>query len=1049
MNGYLRSRAITLSNQIFRLFALCLSLASVLHAQTIPEERRVTHREQSLSNYDPFTAEEIWKRIEIPPSPFLSVKEALESFEVAPGFRVECVAAEPLVVDPVMFEFDPDGRMWVVEFRGWMLDIEGTGEADPIGQVVVLEDTDGDSFMDKSTVFLDRLVMPRTVSFVQGGVLIAEPPHLWFCEDTNGDLQCDNKTLVGKYGRPGNPEHTENGLMHGLDNWMYSADASVRHRFRDGKLLEDPTNSRGQWGMTQDDFGRLFYNYENRPLHADLFPSAYTLRNKNVDLRRSVMGMNYDVGGSAREVYPIRVTPGVTLGGNELRDDGTLRTFTIACGPSIYRGDQFPQQYRGASVIPEAAGNLVRLNYLSSDGVHFSAKNAFDKREWLATTDERFRPVCSRTGPDGAVYICDLYRGIIEHVIFMMPYLRHQILSRNLDKPLGGGRIYRLVHEDKPLGPPPRMSGETSVELVTHLSHPNGWWRDTAQRLLVERNAIETTELLRDLAQHSQDHLCRIHALWTLEGIDRLDWTSVQRNLDHKHEMVRSMAIRLAERFLDQHQAEFIPSLETLFADSRPMVRLQLMLTLGEIHGELSEKLLAEVLAEHPDQVFLAAAISGLEGRELEFLARLLKQSDWTAEKEKQSNALHYLAQAVIHEGQPQRISRLFDLVLPPTKSAHWPTTAMLTGIFESSNSRARWPEPLQLDQRPELLDRLANSSVDRWREQAVKLTRLISWPGDTTVRETRPVLTELTPDEEKRRVMGEAVYNATCYACHKSDGRGQPGQVPPLADSDWVNGKPDRLVRIVLHGLHGPIEVNGQKWNLSMPALGQSPLLNDDRLAGLLTYIRRDWDNYGDPVAPELVASIRQATAGRAAPWSAEELLNPQNAAAYPQASPTDPLDPYRESLAAGNAERGQKLFHTNLKVRCSACHKVGRLGGGFVGPDLSEVGKRLLPEQLLESLIVPSAKIAKGYETLVVITDSGLIHSGIVTSENDREIVLALPKGGTATLLLDEIEERIPAAVSTMPQMANSFTVEEIADLVAYLVSLKFASSDANNEK
>jgi putative heme-binding domain-containing protein len=368
----------------------------------------------------------------------------------------------------------------------------------------------------------------------------------------------------------------------------------------------------------------------------------------------------------------------------------------------------------------------------------------------------------------------------------------------------------------------------------------------------------------------------------------------------------------------------------------------------------------------------------------------------------------------------------------------------MLTGILDSSNSRARWPEPLLLAQRPVLLDRLASSSVERWHAQANQLLRIITWPGDTTDRETRPVLTKLTPEEEKRRVLGKAIYNATCYSCHNSNGRGKPDQVPPLADSDWVNGKPDRLVRIVLQGLHGPIEVNGQKWNLTMPALGQSPLLNDERLAGLLTYIRRAWDNYGDPVATELIDSIRQATAGRTASWSVEELLNPQQATSDSQVAPADPLAPYRPALTQGDAERGRKLFHTNLKVRCSACHKVGRLGGGFVGPDLTEVGKRLAPEQLLESLIVPSAKIAKGYETLLVITDSSLVHSGILKSENDREIVLALPDGGTATLLLDEIEERIPAGISTMPQMASSFSVEEIADLVAYLKSLQSATSE-----
>ena len=175
--------------------------AAPLHSQSIPKERQITHREQSLTPYDPFSADELFKRIKIPPSPALTPAEALKSFQVAPGFRIECVAAEPLVVNPVMFEFDPDGRIWAVEMRGYMRDLEGSDEGAPIGRVVVLEDTNGDRLMDRSTVFLDKLVMPRTLSFVAGGVLVAEPPNLWFCRDVDGDLKCDEKRL-GRQIRP-------------------------------------------------------------------------------------------------------------------------------------------------------------------------------------------------------------------------------------------------------------------------------------------------------------------------------------------------------------------------------------------------------------------------------------------------------------------------------------------------------------------------------------------------------------------------------------------------------------------------------------------------------------------------------------------------------------------------------------------------------------------------------------------------------------------------------------------------------------------------------
>jgi hypothetical protein len=249
-----------------------------------------------------------------------------------------------------MFEFDADGRIWVVEMRGWMLDLQGTGEADPIGQVVVLEDTDGDTFMDKSTVFLDKLVMPRTVSFVQGGVLVAEPPNLWYCQDKDGDLQCDTKELVGQYGRPGNPEHTNNSLFHSIDNWMYSAKTATRHRFRDGQLIEDANFFRGQWGMTQDDYGRLFYNYENSSLHCDLIPATYMLRNQHL---RSSHGLNVNIATEAHEVFPIRVTPGITLGATELRDDGT-QSYEAALGNAVTR-----RGFLGTAATALAASSMV------------------------------------------------------------------------------------------------------------------------------------------------------------------------------------------------------------------------------------------------------------------------------------------------------------------------------------------------------------------------------------------------------------------------------------------------------------------------------------------------------------------------------------------------------------------------------------------------------------------------------------------------------------------------------------------------------------------
>ncbi|MGY8654153.1 MAG: DUF7133 domain-containing protein [Verrucomicrobiia bacterium] len=1008
--------------------------------QSVPKERRITHREKTLTTYDPFSAEELWKIIKIPPAPALSPQDALKSFQLAPGFRAELVASEPLVVDPIMFEFDPDGRIWAVEFRGWMLDIDGTGEGDPIGQVVVLEDTDGDAVMDKSTVFLDKLVMPRTISFVQGGVLVAEPPNLWFCQDFDGDLKCDEKKLVGSYGRPGNPEHTDNGLMHGIDNWLHSADSSSRHRFRDGKLLAEPAFHRGQWGITQDDYGRLFYNYENRPLHADLFPSHYAFRNRHITAGRSTPGLNATIIPRSDEVHPIRVTPGITLGGNELREDGTLRTFTIACGPSIYRGTQFPKKYYGSAVIPEAAGNLIRLAPMSGDGVQLQARNAFKKRELLASTDERFRPVCSRTGPDGALYVCDLYRGIIEHVIFMMPYLRNQILSRGLDNPVGLGRIYRIVHEDKPLEKAAPMSGLSAAELAKFLEHPNGWQRDTAQRLLVERQAAEVAPRLERMAFKSANPLGRVHALWTLDGIGRLSRPTIIRCIGDSNAMVRATAIRLAEPFLQSRYGDFIiAALDAVASDDRPMVQLQLLLTLGESHVKPAGRMMADILSRHPTPIFRTAAISGLRGRELEFTERMLNRTDWTAPKEKAAWVLETLAKAVLNEGKPDRVARMLDLIAAQVSNHPWRVEHMLFGALDSSPSRNRWPKPLELASRPALLDALSKSSRPKRQSEVARLIRIVTWPGDTIQRATPPKLTSLNPAQKKAFILGESVYHATCHSCHKHNGQGLAGQAPPLAASEWVNGDPATLTRIVLHGLRGPIKTRGQTWNMAMPGLGHSPFMNDERLAAVLTYVRRAWGNYGDPVDVDFAASIRKQHAGRAAMWTVESLRNPEAESASDATAEADPLAAFRPALKNGNADRGRALFHAMTRIRCHACHTTGHMGGGFVGPDLTTVGDRATREQLLQSLIEPSKVIAKGFQTVGVETFAGDLHTGLVIAEDKDILELALPLGGSIKFAKKEIQERMASTISSMPPVGEIYSPAEIADLVAYLSSLK----------
>ncbi|MEQ1852414.1 MAG: dehydrogenase, partial [Chthoniobacteraceae bacterium] len=538
-------------------------------AQSVPVERPRARPPSALTGWaDWEKGEELLKRIKIPPAPVRTAEEEMKTFKVAPGYRVELVAAEPLVHNPIFFEFDPDGRIWVVEYQGYMRDLAGTGEGDPICRVVVLEDTDGDGRADKSTVFLDKLVMPRSFALVKGGVLLQEPPKLWFCEDTDGDLRCDKRTQVGTMGVAGNPQHTANGLRHGIDNWLHNADWPKRHRWENGRLIEEETIQRGQFGLTFDESGRFFTCYENKALHGDYIPAEYLLRNRNL-LRvfqrgggdRSAFGVNVDVAARAQEVFPIRVTPAVTLGALELRDDGRLRTYTIASGVCCYDGHQFPDDARGNVFVPDSAGHLIGRLKLSG-GIAPEASRFYPaEQEFLASTDERFRPVNARVGPDGALYIADFYHGIIEHVIFMVPWLTKQITERHLDEGNDLGRIWRVVAEDRPLErTAPKLASASSAELVKTLAHANGWHRLTAQRLLVERRDMGVVPALREMARVSiqgagasrpvprrgEDAptpwgaLAALHALWTLDGIGALDLDTRLAAMDSADERVRA-----------------------------------------------------------------------------------------------------------------------------------------------------------------------------------------------------------------------------------------------------------------------------------------------------------------------------------------------------------------------------------------------------------------------------------------------------------------------------------------------------------------------------
>jgi mono/diheme cytochrome c family protein len=815
----------------------------------VPAERPAIRPPSALDGWaDWKRGEKIFEKVEVPPAPPLSPKEQLATFRMAPGYRVELVAAEPMIADPVFFEFDADGRIWVLEYRGYMRDLAGTGEADPICRLIVLEDTDADGRSDKSTVYLDELVMPRSFAFVEGGILLAEPPHLWFCEDHDGDLMCDRRRKVGSYGVAGNPQHTANGLRRGIDNWLHSADWAKRHRFREGKLIEEDAIHRGQFGVSFDDLGRFYTCRESTAAMMDYMPEEYARRHPGLQELakrnggRGRLGVGALISGQAQEVFPIRPTPQITLGGLELRDDGTLRTYTIASGTCVYRGDQFPDDARGNLFVPEAGGHLIgRL--VVDDGLTPQAKRYYPAgKELLASTDERFRPINARTGPDGALYIADMYKGVIEHVIFMVPWIADQVKARNLESGNDLGRIWRIVATDRPISyESPALSNRSAEGLVQALSHPNGWRRDTAQRLLVDRRLAKAVPPLKRLAQEGESHLGRMHALWTLEGLGALDWSTVSTALQHGHPHVRATALRVMDKIMTgELRAKAVTEIAELTGKrgaSDPIVLQQALLTLSAGAASPSDfRLLLQLAAKRPDALGRTAALTGISGRE--------------------ADCIEVAKQPI--EGVPKGLREQF--------------VRDLTALIEIDGSESDSAAPL------------------------------VNYES-------------LTADQAERAKLGSKMYTLLCSSCHQPHGLGTPGVAPRLAGSEWVNGSPGRLSQIVLRGLVGPIEVSGEEWNLHMPGIGGSGAVNDDDLAAILTFIRRAWGNTADPVAPDLIARERQASADRKFPWTGPELAG-KGAPRGPE--PIRPDDKGQFTLQSKTAQLfAKKLrYHSDLDL-------------------------------------------------------------------------------------------------------------------------------------
>jgi mono/diheme cytochrome c family protein len=619
-----------------------------------------------------------------------------------------------------------------------------------------------------------------------------------------------------------------------------------------------------------DDAGRIFRNFNDAPLFADMIAARYYSRNPNLVRTRGL----YEplITREASVIWPVRQTRGVNRGYRDqfFRPDGSSVTIQGVGTPVVYRGDRLPKDLYGDAFITDSTTNLVHRYKIQDDGSgRLKAVDAYEKGEILASWDERFRPVNMLGAPDGTLYVVDLYRGIVQEQIYWTDFLRDYINARDLVAPVKLGRIWRLTHESTKRDREPALSKATPSELVKTLSHPNGWWRDTAQQLLVQRQETSVAGQLKQLAENpATDWRTKLHALWTLDGLDAIEAGSVERALGDRSANVRAAAVRLSERWLSQPGHPLAAKVLGMMGDASWTVRRQLAATVGELPDAARIDPAVTLLTRYgSDPILVDATLSGLRGIEPEVLARLSERRPLSRD------AVSMLAAAVARSADMAVIRQLLARATDPGASPPL-RTALLEGLEAGlpggaagrggrggGGGRGAPPaKPVTLQTEPIELTKLAASGGETG-DLAKRVVARLEWPGKPT-----PLVevTPLTAEEQQRFAAGAEIYKNVCLGCHQADGRGKEKMAPSLVDSRYLSGEPTAAMRVLLAGKEGPIGL--------MPPLGGS--LSDDQISSVLTYVRREWGNTGTPITPDEVAEIRGLTKSRTRPWTEAELM-------------------------------------------------------------------------------------------------------------------------------------------------------------------------------
>lgn len=967
----------------------------------------------------------------------LPPEDALASFELEPGYRIELVASEPLIADPVAIAFDERGRLYVVESRGYPDPLDPEVSPPREGVIALLEDTNGDGRYDRRTDFAGDLTYPNGIMVWDGGIFVSCAPDLIYFKDTDGDGRADlRKVVLTGFAADRTAQIRFSHPTLGWDGWIYltsglnGGEVTVPERpdlppveftrsdsrFHPRTLEFELAGGQGQYGLTFDDFGRRFICSNRHPVwHVVLEPDDLQ-RNPHLAFSQTVQ----EVSKVESEAVVWPISPDRTTASfiPDLMSRPHAGTFTAASGVHIHRGDALPEGHLESIFICESAQNLVQRQVRFPEGATFASRPARQEAEFLASRDSWFSPVFAANGPDGALYIVDMYRKNIDHPQYI-PEPSRSLLDFDAGK--GYGRIYRLMAEGKEREKGASFDlGKAGVEeLCALLEHPNAWWRETAQRLLVERRDSSVVPHLKELVQRGRSERARVHALWTLENLGALEEAQILRGLQDPHSGVRENAVRLAQSRLNDSTGLLSRLLE-MGEDADARVRFQLVLALGETRHPEAVDVLARIARRDGAHLWTRVAVlTSVAGREDAFFRAF--SAPPSAPTEVRAAVMQDLGQ-VFGAGQaPRRCLELIHEITAPGNDFVWQPAAV-AGIAEGLDRRG-----LAKGDRSALMS-LVSGDTPAARLARDRLEALLKRCMEVAADEGQPEELRLSAI----RLLGHGDYSAT--------GRFLESLLEPRHAAE-IQAAAVRALGLSPRQEVGKALVEAKRWQ------AYTPRLKETVLSVLMSQSRH---------LPALLGAIEEGGIPPTAlnPSRRNQLMRHRDEGVRQRAEELfsgivsgDRMQVYeeqREKVLAltGNPQAGGAVF----ELRCGTCHAFaggdgtgGHPGspgtGSQLGPDLSGIGNHPAETILLHTL-VPDYEITPGYDAYLVETTDGRNLFGLLASEAANSITLRDASGQEQVILRSEIASMSASPHSLMPaELEKLVSEQELADLIAYL--------------